>query len=178
VLLWGAPRIHGELLTLGFEIAQSSVAKYMVEPPGPPSQGWRTFLRNHAPDIAAMGLFQLSVFRPALCLRHRPARPQRARLDQRHSNPTAEWVARQITEAFPWDEAPHYLIRDRDRIYGSVVTRRLRAMDVPDKPTAPVSPWQTARFWRQPWRECGVTGRITPTGVVGGFVKPKLPNPL
>jgi transposase InsO family protein len=58
------------------------------------------------------------------------------------ANPTAEWVARQITEAFPWDEAPHYLIRDRDRIYGSVVTRRLRAMGIRDKPTAPASPWQ------------------------------------
>ena len=60
------------------------------------------------------------------------------------ANPTAEWVARQITEAFPWDEAPHYLIRDRDRIYGSVVTRRLRAMGIRDKPTAPASPWQNA----------------------------------
>jgi hypothetical protein len=58
------------------------------------------------------------------------------------ANPTAEWVARQITEAFPWDEAPHYLIRDRDRIYGSVVTRRLRTMGIRDKPTAPASPWQ------------------------------------
>jgi transposase InsO family protein len=58
------------------------------------------------------------------------------------ASPTAEWVARQITEAFPWDEAPHYLIRDRDRIYGSVVTRRLRAMGIRDKPTAPASPWQ------------------------------------
>jgi transposase InsO family protein len=58
------------------------------------------------------------------------------------TNPTAEWVARQLTEAFPWDEAPHYLIRDRDRIYGSVVTRRLRAMGIRDKPTAPGSPWQ------------------------------------
>jgi hypothetical protein len=58
------------------------------------------------------------------------------------ANPTAEWVARQITEAFPWDEAPRHLIRDRDRIYGSVVTRRLRAMGIRDKPTAPASPWQ------------------------------------
>ena len=72
-----------------------------------------------------------------------------ARLDRRDliwinvtANPTAEWVARQITEAFPWDEARRYLIRDRDRIYGSVVTRRLRAMGIRDKPTAPASPWQ------------------------------------
>ncbi|WP_197689219.1 hypothetical protein [Bradyrhizobium erythrophlei] len=85
--LWGAPRIHGELLKLGFEVAQSSVAKYMVKRRGPPGQGWRTFLRNHAPDLAAIDLFVVPTigFRPALCLRHRPARPQRPRLDQRHS---------------------------------------------------------------------------------------------
>ena len=58
------------------------------------------------------------------------------------ANPTAEWVARQITEAFPWDEAPGYMIRDRDRIYGSVVTRRLRGLGIRDRPTAPASPWQ------------------------------------
>jgi hypothetical protein len=86
--LWGAPRIHGELLKLGFEVAQSSVAKYMVKRRGPPSQGWRTFLCNHAPNIAAMDLFVSNYrFRPALCLRHRPAGPQRRRLDQRHSQP-------------------------------------------------------------------------------------------
>jgi hypothetical protein len=81
--LWGAPRIHGELLKLGFEVAQSSVAKHMIKRRGPPSQGWRTFLRNHAPDIAAMDRSNYRS-RPALCLRHRPARPQRPRLDQRH----------------------------------------------------------------------------------------------
>ena len=80
--LWGAPRIHGELLKLGFEVAQSSVAQYMVK------HGWRTFLRNHAPDIAAMDFCcPDDPLRPALCLRHRPARPQRPRLDQRHSKP-------------------------------------------------------------------------------------------
>jgi transposase InsO family protein len=142
--LWGAPRIHGELLKLGFEVAQSSVAKYMAKRRGPPSQGWRTFLRNHAPDIAAMDLFVVPTIGfdllYALVI---------VRLDRRDlvwinvtANPTAEWVARQITEAFPWDEAPHYLIHDRDRIYGSVVTRRLRAMGIRDKPAAPASPWQ------------------------------------
>src|SRR6476619_3727253 len=85
--LWGAPRIHGELLKLGFEVAQSSVAKYMVKRRGPPSQGWRTFLRNHAPDIAAMDLFVVPTigFELPLCLSHHPARPQRPQLDQRHS---------------------------------------------------------------------------------------------
>ena len=142
--LWGAPRIHGELLKLGFEVAQSSVAKYMVKRRGPPSQGWRTFLRNHAPDIAAMDLFVVPTVGFDLLYAF-----VIVRLDRRDlvwinvtTNPTAEWVARQITEAFPWDEAPRYMIRDRDRIYGAVVTRRLRAMGIRDKPTAPASPWQ------------------------------------
>ncbi len=85
--LWGAPRIHGELLKLGFEVAQSSVAKYMVKRRGLPSQGWRTFLHNHALDIAAMDLFVVPTtgFDPALCFRHRAAWSQRSCLDQRHS---------------------------------------------------------------------------------------------
>jgi len=84
--LWGTPRIHGELLKLGFEVAQSSVAKYMVKLRGPPSQGWRTFLRNHAPDIAAMGLFVVPTinFDLLLCLGHRTVRPQRAHLGRCH----------------------------------------------------------------------------------------------
>jgi transposase InsO family protein len=142
--LWGAPRIHGELLKLGFEIAQSSVAKYMVKRRRPPSQGWRTFLRNHAPDIAAMDLFVVPTIGFDLLYGL-----VIVRLDRRDlvwinvtANPTAEWVAHQITEAFPWDEAPRYLIRDWDRIYRSVVTRRLRAMGIRDRPTAPASPWQ------------------------------------
>src|SRR5713101_7386450 len=142
--LWGAPRIHGELLKLGFEVAQSSVAKYMVKRRGPPIQGWRTFLRNHAPDIAAMDLFVVPTIGFDLLYAFVIVRLGRRDLVGTNvtANPTAEWVARQITEAFPWDEAPHYLIRDRDRIYGSVVTRRLRAMGIRDKPTAPASPWQ------------------------------------
>jgi len=141
---WGAPRIHGELLKLGFEVAQSSVAKYMVKRRGPPSQGWRTFLRNHAPDIAAMDLFVVPTIGFDLLYAYIIVR-----LDRREmvwisvtTHPTAEWVARQITEAFPWNEAPRYMIRDRDRIYGPVVTRRLRAMGIRDKPIAPASPWQ------------------------------------
>ena len=143
-LLWGAPRIHGELLKLGFELAQSSVAKYMVKHRGPPSQGWRTFLRNHAPDIAAMDLFVVPTIGFDLLYGF-----VIVRLDRRDlvwinvtTHPTAEWVARQITEAFPWEMAPRYMIRDRDRIYGIVVTRRLRAMGIRDKPIAPASPWQ------------------------------------
>jgi hypothetical protein len=127
--LWGAPRIHGELLKLGFSVAQSTVAKYMVKRCGPPSQGWLTFLRNHAPDIADMDLFVV----PTIGFRMLYGFVI-VRLDRRDiiwinvtTNPTAEWVARQITEAFPWDGAPGYMIRDRDQIYGAAVTRRLRA---------------------------------------------------
>src|SRR5674476_1252201 len=142
--LWGAPRIHGELLKLGFEVAQSSVAKYMVKQRRPPSQGWRTFLRNHAPDIAAMDLFVAPTIGFDLLYAFIIVRLDRRDLVWINvtTNPTAEWIARQLTEAFPWNEAPPYLIRDRDRIYGTVVTRRLRAMGIGDKPTAPGSPWQ------------------------------------
>ena len=142
--LWGAPRIHGELLKLSFEVGQSSVAKYMVKRCGPPSQGWRTFLRNHAPDIAAMDLFVVPTI--GFDLLHVLVIVRLARRDLAWinvtSHPTAEWIARQITEAFPWNEAPRYLIRDRDQIYGAAATRRLRTMGIRDKPIAPGSPWQ------------------------------------
>jgi len=118
----------------------------MVKRRGPPSQEWRTFLRNHAPDIAAMDLFVVPTIGFKLLYGF-----VIIRLDRRDlvwigvtTNPTAEWVARQITEAFPWDGAPRYMIRDRDRIYGTVVTRRLRAMGIRDKPIAPASPWQNS----------------------------------
>jgi transposase InsO family protein len=142
--LWGAPRVHGELLKLGFEVAQSSVAKYIVERCGPPSQGWRTFLRNHAPNIAAMDLFVVPTI--GFDLLYGLVIVRLARRDLVWINvtphPTAEWIARQITEAFPWNEAPRYLIRDRDCVYGAAATRRLRAMGIRDKPIAPGSPWQ------------------------------------
>jgi len=143
-LLWGAPRIHGELLKLGFSVAQSTVATYMVKRRGPPSQGWRTFLRNHVPDIAAMDLFVVPTIGFKLLYGFVIVRLSRRDLVWINvtTNPTAEWIARQITEAFPWNEGPRYLVRDRDRIYGAVVTRRLRAMGIRDKPTAPASPWQ------------------------------------
>src|SRR4030088_1265760 len=142
--LWGAPRIHGELLKLGFSVAQSSVAKYMVKRRGPPSQGWKTFLRNHAPDIAAMDLLVVPTIGFKLLYGFVIVRIDRRDLVWINvtTNPTAEWIARQITEAFLWDDAPGYMIRDRDRIYGAVVARRLRAMGIRDKPTAPASPWQ------------------------------------
>jgi transposase InsO family protein len=142
--LWGAPRIHGELLKLGFEVAQSSVAKYMVKRQGPPSQGWRTFLRNHAPEVAAMDLFSVPTIGFDLLYAFIIIRLDRRDLVWINvtQNPTAEWIARQLTEAFPWHEAPRYLIRDRDRIYGDVARQRIRAMGIRDKPIAPSSPWQ------------------------------------
>jgi transposase InsO family protein len=140
----GAPRIHGELLKLGLAVAQSSVAKYMVKRRGPPSQGWRTFLHNHAPDMAAVDLFVVPTIGFKLLYAFVIVRLNRRDLVWINvaTNPRSEWVARQITEAFPWNEAPRYMIRDRDRIYGAVVTRRLRAMGIRDKPIAPASPWQ------------------------------------
>ena len=142
--VWGAPRIHGELLKLGFEVAQSSVAKYMVKRPGPPSQGRGTFLRNHGPDIAAMDLLIVPTIGFDSLYALVIIRLQRRDLLWINvtTHPTAEWIARQITAAFPWNDAPRYLIRDRDRVYGDIVTRRLRAMGIRDKPIAPASPWQ------------------------------------
>jgi len=129
--LWGAPRIHGELLKLGFDVAQSSVAKYVVKRWGPPSQGWRAFLRNHAPDIAAMDLFVVPTIGFDLLYALviiRLDRRQLVWINVTH-NPTAEWIARQLTEAFPWNEAPRYLIRDRDRSYGDGAMRRICACE-------------------------------------------------
>src|ERR1700746_886212 len=141
---WGAPRIHGELLKLGFEVAQSSVAKYMVKRRRPPSPGWRTFLHNHAPDIAAMDLFVVPTIGFDLLYAFLIVRLDRRDLARINvtTNPTAEWVARQLTEAFPWGGAPGIMTRARDRIYATVVTRRLHAMGIRNKPIAPASPWQ------------------------------------
>ena len=143
-LLWGAPRIHGELLKLGFAVAQSTVAKYMIKRRDPSSQGWGTFLRNHAPHIAAMDLFVVPTISFNLLYVLVIVRLARRELVWINVtlHPTAEWIARQITEAFPWNEAPRYLIRDRDSVYGTAVTRRLGAMGIRDKPIAPGSPWR------------------------------------
>src|SRR3989454_2777921 len=141
---WGASRIHGELLMLGFEVAQSTVSKYMVRGGTSPSQGWKTFLRNQAQAIAAIDLCVVSTLTfdrlfTFLVLGH--GRRQLLWFEvTRH--PTAEWLARQITEAFPWASAPTYLVRDNDRAYGHVFTFRLRAMGIRDRPISPRSPWQ------------------------------------
>jgi hypothetical protein len=141
---WGASRIHGELLMLGFEVAQSTVSKYMVRGGTPPSQSWKTFLRNHAQAIAAIDLcvvptLTFDLLFAFLVLGH--SRRQLLWFEvTRH--PTAEWLARQITEAFPWTSAPAYLVRDNDRAYGRVFTSRVRAMGIRDRPISPGSPWQ------------------------------------
>jgi transposase InsO family protein len=142
--LWGAPHIHGELLMLGFAVAQSTVSKYMARGYKPRSQNWKTFLRNHAEAIAAIDMCvvptvtfdRLFAF---LVLGHGRRRLLWIEVTRR---PTAEWLARQITEAFPWTTAPTYLVRDNDRAYGYIFTARLRAMGIRDRPITPRSPWQ------------------------------------
>ena len=144
--LWGAPRIHGELLKLGFAVAQSTVAKYMARKrdDDPSGQSWAAFLRNHAPQTAAMDLFVVPTIGFDVLYALVIVRLARRELVWVNvtAHPTAEWIARQITEAFPWNEAPRYLIRDRDGMYGNVVRRRLRAMGIRDKPISAGSPWQ------------------------------------
>jgi len=142
--LWGAPRIHGELLKLAIDIGQTSVAKYMARRRGPPSQGWKTFLHNHTDGIAAMDLFVVPTisFRllyGLLILGH--GRGQILWFSVT-AHPTAEWIANQITEACGWEQAPCYLIRDRDSAYGEIFIRRLQSMGIRDRPTSPRSPWQ------------------------------------
>jgi transposase InsO family protein len=148
--LWGAPRIHGELLKLGFQVAQSTVAKYMLRSGRGRSQTWKTFLHNHAAGIAAMDFLVVPTVGFKLLFVLVILRHQRRRLISLSvtANPTAEWIARQITDAFPWNEAPDHLIRDRDASYGHAVTRRLAAMGIRDHPTAPRSPWQNGHAER------------------------------
>ena len=142
--LWGAPRIHGELLRLGFDVAQSTVSIYMVPRRNWPMQTWKTFLRNYAEGIASIDLFvvptisfeQLYAF---LVLSHRRRQLLWTAVTR---NPTAEWLARQITEAFPCDSAPKYLIRDNDRAFATVFKARLWAMSIRDRPTSFRAPWQ------------------------------------
>jgi len=144
--LWGAPRIHGELLKLGIDVGQTTVAKYMVRHRRPPSQGWRTFLQNHADGIASIDLFVVPTasFRLLygfIMLRHRRRQILSFGVT---AHPTAAWIARQIMEACGWERAPRYIIRDRDGVYGEVFSRRLRAMGIRDRPASPRSPWQNA----------------------------------
>jgi len=140
--LWGGPRVHGELLKLGIEIGQTSVAKYMVRRIGPPSQGWKTFLNYHADGIAAMDLFVVPTisFRLLYGLLIMGHGRRQILWFGVTSHPSAEWIANQLTEACGWEQVPRYLIRDRDGAYGEVFIRRLRSMGIRDRPTSPRFP--------------------------------------
>jgi transposase InsO family protein len=142
--LWGAPRIHGELLKLGIDVGQTTVAKYMAKGRRPCNQGWKTFLYNHVDGIASMDLFVVPTIAFRLLyglviLRH--LRRELLWLGVT-AHPNAEWIAQQFTEAFGWRDAPRYVVRDRDRVYGSEFSRRIRAMGIRDRPTSARSPWQ------------------------------------
>ena len=140
--LWGAPRIHGEMLKLGFEIAESTVSKYMIRRRGPPSQTWQTFLRNHADAIAAIDLCLVPTLTFQCLFAFLVVGHGRRQLlwFAVTRQATAEWLAQQIVEAFPWDTAPTYLVRDNDG--AQAFTRRIRAMGIRDRPISPRSPWQ------------------------------------
>jgi transposase InsO family protein len=132
------------LLMLGFEVAQSTVSKYMVRSQNPPSQTWKTFLRNHADAIAAIDMCLVPTLTfdrlfAFLVLGHDRRQLLWCEVTR---HPTAEWLARQITEAFPWALVLTHLVRDNDRAYGHVFTSRMRAMGIRDRPISPGSPWQ------------------------------------
>ena len=144
--LWGAPRIHGELLKLGIEVSQATVGRYLPWRPKVPSPTWRSFLHNHLHDIAAVDMFVVVTARFQLLyalvvLGH--GRRKVIHFDAT-PNPTQGWLARQITEAFPWDTAPRFLLRDRDASYGQTFRDRVQAMAIEEVITAPRSPWQNA----------------------------------
>ncbi len=144
--LWGAPRIHGEMLKLGIDVSQATVGRYMIRRHGPPSPTWRTFLRNQIDGIAAIDMFVVvtATFRllyVSVILSHARRKIVHLNVTQ---HPTAGWLSRQITEAFPWDTAPRYLLRDRDASYGQCFQERAQAMGIAEAAIAPRSPWQNA----------------------------------
>ena len=133
-------------MKLGIEISQATVSNYMVRHHRPPSQTWRTFLANHADDLASIDLFVVptATFRVLyafIVLRHERCRVVHFDVT---SHPTAAWLGQQLVEAFPWETAPQCLIRDRDAAYRTIFRDRLEAMNIDDLPTAPRSPWQNA----------------------------------
>src|SRR3989475_226591 len=144
--LWGAPRIHGELLKLGLTVSQATVSKYMVRPRRPPSQAWRAFLMNHARDLIALDFFTVptATFRVLfvlIVLSHGRRRLVHFNVTE---HPTAEWTARQLIEACGQEESPRHLIRDRDQVYGGRCSRQARLLDIREAVIAPRSPWQNA----------------------------------
>jgi putative transposase len=143
--LWGAPRIHGELLKLGVDVAERTVSRLLPKRPTPPSQSWRTFLTNHVRDLVSIDFFTvptagLRVLFVLVVLAHDRRRVLHFNVTE---HPTAAWTAQQIVDAFPDDDsAPSYLLRDRDKIYGHSFRQRVRGMGIDEILTAPHSPWQ------------------------------------
>src|ERR1700687_1785783 len=143
---WGAPRIHGELLKLGMNIGETSVSKYMVRHRKPPSQAWRAFLENHVKNLVSVDFFTVPTVRfqvlyVFLVLAHNRRRILHFGVT---AHPTAEWTAQQLREAFPWDSAPRYLLRDRDQIFGKDFVDQVKALGIKQVLSAPRSPWQRA----------------------------------
>ena len=141
---WGAPRIHGELLKLGFELSQATVAKYLFRHRKPPSQNWRTFLINHMQSLVSADFFVVPTITFRLLFVFVILSHDRRRIIHFGvtANPTAEWTARQLLEAFPWDTAPRYLLRDRDGVYGEKFREAATWLGIREVLAAPESPWQ------------------------------------
>src|SRR5262252_7358419 len=144
--LWGAPRIHGELLKLGIDIGETSVGKYMVRSRKPPSQTWRTFLENHVKTMVSVDFFTVPTIRFQVLYVFLVLAHDRRRIVHFNvtAHPTAEWTAQQLREAFPFEQIPRYLLRDRDRIYGGEFRKDVKAMGIQEVLSAPRSPWQRA----------------------------------
>jgi transposase InsO family protein len=142
--LWGAPRIHGELLKLGIDVSQATVAKYTVRTRKPPSQSWRAFLSNHASQLVSTDFFVVPTATFRLLFVFIVLAHQRRRVIHFNvtANPTSDWTAHQLAEAFPWEGAPSYLLHDRDSIYGGLFREQTKAMGIHEVLTAPRSPWQ------------------------------------
>ena len=141
---WGAPRIHGELLKLGIEVSERTVSRLMPKRSTAPSQTWRTFLDNHVRDLVSIDFFtvptvRLRVLFVFIILSHHRRRVIHFNVAE---HPTAAWTAQQMIEAFPEDQAPRYLVRDRDGIYGECFQHRVHGMGIQEVRTAPRSPWQ------------------------------------
>jgi putative transposase len=144
--IWGAPRILSELQLLGYVAAESTVAKYMARPRKPPSPTWRSFLKNHASQIAAIDFFTVPTITFRILYGFIVLSHDRRKIIHFNvtTNPTAQWTAHQIRQAFPEESAPRFLIRDNDGIYGHTFRRQLRVMGIEDVRTAYRSPWQNA----------------------------------
>jgi putative transposase len=142
--LWGAPGIHGELPKLGVEVSQATVSKYMVRCPKPSSQTWRTFLRNHAKDIVSVDFFTVATatFRVLFVFLVLDNERRKVLHFNVTESPTAVWTGQQIVEAFPWDTAPKYLVRDRDCIFGCEFIHRVESMGIEQVLISAQSPWQ------------------------------------